>query len=53
MPEHCVEERCKPVDRGVEERAPTMLLLGIHPAFDTLRGDERFVERLHQIGLPA
>ncbi len=41
------------IDRGIEERAPTMLLLGIHPAFDGIREDERFVERLHQIGLPA
>ena len=40
-------------DRGIEERAPTMLLLGIDPAFDAIRDDERFVERLHQIGLPA
>ena len=41
------------IDRGIDELAPTMLLLGIHPAFDGIREDERFVERLHQIGLPA
>ena len=41
------------IDRGIEERSPTMLLLGIHQAFDCLRSDSRFVERLLQIGLPV
>ena len=41
------------IDCGIEERSPTMLLLGIHQAFDRMRGDSRFVERLLQIGLPT
>ena len=52
VPGHCEKKRCQPVERRIEERAPTMLL-GIHPAFDRVRDDERFVERLHQIKLPA
>ena len=42
------------LEEGVNRREPNVVLLGVHPAYDDLRGDPRF-ERLieHDLGLRA
>ena len=39
------------IDIGIDERAPTMLLLDIYTGFDPIRDDPRFVGCLRRIGL--
>ena len=39
------------IDRAIEERTPRLLQLGVSPAYDQIRGDPRFAERLSRVGL--
>jgi TolB-like protein/Tfp pilus assembly protein PilF len=40
------------LDKALSERDPRLLLLKVHPMFDFLRRDARFIELLDKIGLP-
>jgi len=47
-----IDEALAELDRGVAERATSMLMLAVDPAFAGLRLDPRFGSLLSRIGLP-
>ena len=46
-----VDEAIHELERGVEERAPDTIWLGVDPGFDSIRSDPRFIAILERIGL--
>ncbi len=40
------------LERGLEERAVKMVLIGVDPQFDRLRGDARFRNLVRRLHLP-
>jgi hypothetical protein len=39
--------------QGVDHRESNVVLIGVHPAYDDLRGDPRFEKLVARLGLPA
>ena len=41
------------LEKGVDLRESNVVLIGVHPAYDDLRGDPRFEKLAARLGLPA
>jgi Flp pilus assembly protein TadD len=46
-----VDEAFRWIDVAIEERAPGLILLRVHPRLDPIRGDPRYLQLVRRLGL--